>query len=134
MYALTRSTNDEELSVACGVFSLTPAAEFPLRPLCRLRLIPFAQLFDESGKFQQICHAKERPLPTDDDLWVRRYKIRPLRRNSTDGYLIDVQQEPSAIPGIPLAHAHELLAAEWMEWVRDAHKTRRYIGNTCILD
>jgi hypothetical protein len=113
---------------------LTSAAEFPFRPLCRLPLIPFAQLFDESGKFQQICHAKERRVPTDEALRVRRSKIRPLRRNSTDGYLIDVQQEPSAIPGIALAHAHELLAAEWREGARDTHRTRRGARNPCILE
>jgi hypothetical protein len=121
-------------SVACGVFSLTPAAEFPLRSICRLHRIPFAQLLYQSGEFQQIRHAEERPLSADNDLRVRSHEIRPLRWNRADGRLIDVQQKSSAIPVVPLAHACELLAAERMEWVRDAHKTRRCACNTCILD
>jgi hypothetical protein len=91
-------------------------------------------VLDEASEFQQIRQAEERLLPTDDNLWVRRHAIRPLRRNRANSYLIDLQQEPSAIPGIPLAYARQLLAAERMEWVRDAHKMRRCIGNTCILE
>jgi hypothetical protein len=45
-----------------------------------------------------------------------------------------LEQEASARPGVPLAHACELPAAERMEWVRDTHKTRRGACNTCILD
>jgi hypothetical protein len=127
-------TDDEAPAVVCGVFSLTPAAEFPLRTICRLSYIPFAQLRDQSGEFQQIRHAHERSMPADDELWVRRHTIRPLRRNRADGRVIDVQQEPSAIPSISLTHARQLLATERMEWVRDAHKTRRCACNTCILD
>jgi hypothetical protein len=91
-------------------------------------------VLDQAGEFQQISHAKERPLPTDNDLWIRRYEIRPLRRNRADGRFIDLQQEPSAIPGVPLTHARQLLATERMKGVHDAHKTRRCIGTTCILD
>jgi putative SOS response-associated peptidase YedK len=36
-----------------------------------------------------------------------------------------LQQGSSAIPSVPLTHARQLLTAERMEWVRDAHKTRR---------
>lgn len=134
MYARTRSPYDAAPALACGVFSLTSAAEFPLRPICRLHCIPPAQLLDQSGEFQQIHYAEERLLPTDDNLGVRRHEIRPLRRNRADGHLIDVEQEPSAIAGVPLTYARQLLAAERMEWVRDAHKTRRCACNTCILD
>ena len=102
--------------------------------ICSLSCISFAQVLDEANEFQQIRQAKECPLPTDDNLWVRRHEIRPLRRNSADGYLIDLQQEPPAIPGIPLAYACQLPTAERMEWVHDAHKTRRCIGNICILE
>jgi len=113
---------------------LTHAAEFALHLICLLRRITATQLLDQPGEFQQIRHAKERPLRADDNLRIRRYQIRPLRWNSANGRLIDLQQKSSARPVVPLAHARELLAAERMEWVRDAHKTRRCACNTCILD
>ena len=134
MYVPTMSTDDEASSVACGVFSVTPAAVFPLRTICRLHCIPFAQLLDQPGEFQQIRHTEKRTLLAEDDLRIRSRTIRPLWGNSTNGRLIDLQQEPFAIPGIPLTHARQLLAAERMEWVRDAHKTRRCTCNTCILE
>jgi hypothetical protein len=118
------SAYDEWPSIVCGVFSLTCAAEFPLPPICRLQRLTSAKLLYQPCEFQQIRHAKERTLLADDELRVRRHEIRPLRRNRADGPLIDAQQETPSIPVVPLAHAHELLAAEWMEWVRDAHKTR----------
>jgi hypothetical protein len=134
MAAPPRSPDEEAAAVTCGIVLLTPAAEFPLRMICRLPCLALAQVLDETNEFQQIRQAKERPLPTDDNLWVRCHAIRPLRRNSADGYLIDLQQKPLAIPGIPLADACQLPPVERMEWVRDAYKTRRCIGNTCILD
>ena len=117
-----------------GVFSLTPAAEFSLHPIRLLHRLPSAQLLDQPYEFQQIRHAKERSLRTDDDFRVRCHEIRPLRGNRANGRLINLQQEPSARPGVPLAHACELSAAERMEGVRDVHKTRRCAGNTCILE
>jgi hypothetical protein len=128
------SACDAEPAVACDVFSLTSAAEFPLHLIGLLPRITFAQLLDQPGEFQQIRHAEERTLRAEDELRIRHRAIRPLRGNSTHGRLIDLQQEPSAIPGVPLAYARELLAAERMEWMRDAHKTRRCACNTCILD
>jgi hypothetical protein len=118
----------------CGIFPLTPAAEFPLHTISRLHRLPSTQPLDQPHEFQQIYYAKERSLRADDALRVRRHKIRPLRGNRADGRLIDLQQKSSARPVVPLAHARELLAAERMEWVRDAHKTRRCACNTCILD
>jgi hypothetical protein len=120
--------------VACGVFSLTLAAEFPLHTVCRLHRIASAQLLYQPGEFQQIRHAEERTLLADDDLRVRSNEIRPLRWNRADGSIIDAQQETSSITVVPLAHASELFAAEWMEWVRDAHKTRRCDRSACTLD
>ena len=118
----------------CGVFSLTLAAEFTLHTICLLQRITSAQLIYQPCEFQQIRHAEERTLRADDDLRIRSHEIRPLRWNRADGRLIDLQQESSARPVVPLAHARELLAAERMEWVRDAHKARRCDCNTCILD
>ena len=54
MAAPPQSTDDEAAAVACGVVSLTPAAEFPLRTICGLPCIAFAQVLDEASEFQQI--------------------------------------------------------------------------------
>lgn len=70
----------------------------------------------------------------DDDLRVRGNQICPLRRNGANGRIVDAQQKTSSVTVVPLAHASELLATEWMERVRDAHKTRRCDRSTCILD
>lgn len=118
----------------CGVFSFTSAAEFTLHSICLLHRITSCQLLDQPGEFHQIRHAEKRPLLADDEFQVRRHKIRPLRRHGTDGRLINAQQEPSPIPVVPLAYARKLLAAEGMEGVRDAHKTRRCDRSVCILD
>ena len=117
-----------------GVISFTSTAEFLLHTICLLHRLTSAQLLDQLGEFHQICHAEKRPLFTYNELRVQHHEIRPLRGNRADGGLIDLQQEPSARPVVPLAHARELLATERMEGMRDAHKTRRCICNTCILD
>jgi hypothetical protein len=117
-----------------GVFSFTLSAEFTLHTIWLLQRLTSAKLIDQSCEFQQIRHAEERPMVTDDELRVRGNESCPLRRHRADGRLIDAQQEPSAITVVPLAHARELLAAEGMEWVRDAHKTRRCDRSVCTLD
>jgi len=84
-----------------------------------------AELIYESSKFHQIHHAEERTVPAYNDFRVRSNPVRPLRRNRTDGFVIDPQQESSSIAVVPLAHAGKLFAAERMEWVCDAHKARQ---------
>lgn len=69
-----------------------------------------------------------------DDLRVRSYEIRPLRRNRADSRIIDLQQKTFSIAVVPLAHANELSAAERVERMRDAHKTRGYDRSICILE
>jgi hypothetical protein len=118
----------------CGVFSLTFAAEFTLHTIGLPHHITSAKLLYQPGEFQQIRHAEERTLLADDDLRVRHGEIRPLRRNRADGSLIDTQQETSTIPVVPLAYTSELFAAKGMEWVCDAHKTRRCDRSACTLD
>ena len=117
-----------------GVFSFTYAAEFTLHLLGLLHRLPSTQLLDQPGEFHQIRQAEQRTLFPYDELRVRCHEICPLRWNRADGCLIDLQQEPSAIPVVPLAYARELLAAEGMEWMRDAHKTRRCDRSACTLD
>jgi len=69
-----------------------------------------------------------------DDLRIRSHEIRPLRRNRADRRIIDLQQKSFSIAVVPLAHASELFAAQWVERMGDTHKTRRCEGSTCILD
>lgn len=70
----------------------------------------------------------------NNDLGVRSNEIRPLLWNRADCPVIDLQQEASSIEVAPLTHHSELLAAEWMKRMRDAHKARPCARNTCILD
>jgi len=85
-------------------------------------------------EFEQIRHTEERTMLANDHLGVRSDKIRPLLWNRADCLVIDLQQEASSIKVAPLTHYSELLAAEWMKRMRDAHKARLYARNTCILD
>jgi hypothetical protein len=93
-----------------------------------------AQLIYQPSKFQKIRHAEERTMLAYDHLRVRSNQVRPLWRNRADRRIIDLQQKTPSRPVVPLAHAGELLAAEWMKRMRDAHKTRRGGRNTCTLN
>ena len=61
----------------------------------------------------------------EDDLGVRRDEIRPLSQHSADGPILDLQQETLSGSVRPFTHARELLAAERMKGMCDAHKARR---------
>ena len=69
-----------------------------------------------------------------DDLRVRSNEIRPLRRNRADGCIIDLQQKTSSIAVVPFTYASDLLAAERMERMRDAYKTRGCDRSSCTRD
>ena len=69
-----------------------------------------------------------------NNLQVRRNEIGPLQRNGADRHIVDLQQKTLSIGVAPFAHANELLAAQWMKRVRDAHKVRRYDRSICILE
>ena len=94
-------------------------------------------LSDESrhqvGQLQKICDANERPALADDDLWVGCDDVRPLPRHRAHAFIVDAQQEPRAVPVVPLTDADELLAAERVERVRHAYKTCRRVGRACNL-
>jgi hypothetical protein len=92
-----------------------------------------AELIYQSSEFQKIRQAEERTMFAYDDLRIRSHQIRPLRRNRADRRIIHLQQKTSSSPVLPLAHARELFAAEWMKRMCDAHKTRRCDRNTCTL-
>jgi hypothetical protein len=94
-------------------------------------------LSDESlhqlGKFQHVCDAQHRPVLAEGALRIGPHDIRPLRRHRAHGLLVDAQQEPRAIPVVPLGDADKLPSAQRVKWVRHAHKTRRRDGRACIL-
>ena len=69
-----------------------------------------------------------------DDLRGRRNEIGPLQRNGADRHIVDLQQKTPSIRVAPFAHANELLVAQWMKRVRDAHKARRCDRSICILN
>ena len=86
---------------------------------------PAAELIYQRCQFEQIGQAEERTVLAYNDLRVRGDQIRPLRRNGANGRIVHSQQETSTVPVVPLAHASQLLAAQWVERMRDAHKMRR---------
>jgi hypothetical protein len=89
--------------------------------------------FHQSGKPQEIRDADKRPPLPDDDLRIGCDRIRPLRRDRAHVVLVDTQQEPRAVPVVPLAYAHELSPAERVERVHHTHKTRHCVRRGCIL-
>lgn len=107
----------------CGIFVFTR-----LRPT----LLP-----DESGhqlgKLQKIWNAQHPAALAHHDLRIERNRIRPVPRDRADAIVVDAQQEPRAVPVVPLADADETLAAERMERVRYLHKTRGRARRACIL-
>lgn len=91
------------------------------------------QPIHQFGKLHKICDPDNRPALADGDLRIGRHVIRPLRRHRAHGLLANLEQEPRAVPVVPLADAYKLLSAERMKWMRHAYKARRCGGRPCIL-
>ena len=121
--ALVRIRERRSWLYKCGIFRLT---------LPRLPLLSDEPLH-QSGKLQKIRHPEECATLADDDLGIGRDDIRPLPRYRADAIVVDAQQEPRAVPVVPLAYADQLPPAERVERVRHSHKTRRCVGRACIL-
>ena len=93
--------------------------------------LPFDQPRHQVGKRQQISNP-EQPAPlAHDDLRIGCHDVGPLPRHCADLVPVDAQQEPHPIPGVPLAHADELLSAERVKRVCDAYKARARVRNAC---
>lgn len=75
-------------------------------------------------EIEQIRQAKERTVLPYNDFRIRGGKIGPLRQNRADCHLINLQQQTLAVNVVALAYADELLAAQRMKRVRDAHKAQ----------
>lgn len=85
------------------------------------------------GQLHQVDSAQECPSTADDDLWIRAYKISPLRRNRPYRSAVILQQEAFAIPVISFADTGEPSPEQWVEWMRDPHKLQRWTRRVCIL-
>src|ERR1700677_4987904 len=73
------------------------------------------EAFHKLGEINQVRDPKRRaPLP-HDDFGIRSDHVGPLRRNRTNGAVVDAQQKSLAGSVIALTDADELPAAERME-------------------
>lgn len=107
----------------CGVFYLTCAVQTGLPNEARHQL----------GKLQKIGDSQECAAFADHDRRIRRHDVRPVPWHRAHSIGAHAEQEPRAVPIVPLTDAHELLSAQRVKRVRDANKTRRCVGRACIL-
>jgi hypothetical protein len=89
---------------------------------------------DQLRELHQVGDSEERSALPDGDFGIRNDGVRPLRWDGADGLGIDLQEEPLAVPIVPLGDAGELPPAERVERVGHAHKTRGSIRSICISD
>ena len=122
------------MSARCGVFAFTVAAQFALHIIGRLHRIASAEPLDQSSELHKVRNAEKCALLAHDHLRIRSDNVGPLRRNRAAGFPIDPQQQASAIAGIALAYANELLSTQGVKRMRDAYKARGWNRNICILD
>ena len=113
-----------QLLYTCGTIILTNArtSRTPLR----------GEAFYKLGEINQVCDPKRRaPLP-HDDFGIRGDHVGPLRRNRTNGAVVDAQQKSLAGPVKALTDADELPAAERMEGMGYSNKLHRSGRKVCI--
>jgi len=87
----------------------------------------------QCGKRQQVCDPQDRATIAKGDLRIGPHHIRPMRRHRAHGLVVDPEQEPGAVPIVPLADADELLSRERVEWVRHPYKMRCRGRRACIM-
>gem|GEM_PF-4874025 len=107
----------------CGVILFTSS-----RPFQRASAEPRHQI----SELHQVRNTQQPTPLAEDHLWIGRYKVRPLPRHRVNAVL-STQQEPRAVPVVPLAHTDEPLSTERMERVRHTDKTLIPSGRACIL-
>lgn len=117
-----------------GRVIFTPAANSPYTFSRVPPRAAFREACDESSELQQVGDPEESPLLAHDDLGISRHGVCPLRQNRAHGGDIDLQQEPLAVPVVPLAHADELPSAERMEWMRYGEEPFGRGRSVCIPD
>jgi hypothetical protein len=107
----------------CGIVVLTPTRVPP----------QIRQPRHEVGEAKQVHNAETRTSPAEHELRVGRDVVRPVHRERADAIRVDPQQEPRTVAVAPLTNARELLAAQRVERMRDAHKARHRERRACIL-
>jgi len=107
----------------CGVVCFTPISRALLSQVS----------LHQFGKPQQIRDPQQCAPAADHNLRIRCDDVGPVLRHRADMVSVEAQQEPRAVPVVPLADADELSSAERMEGVRHAHKTRHRVRRPCIL-
>lgn len=115
-----------------GGYSLTRAATLPLH-ISSLRWVPLpTQLADQSGQLHQVSGAEQGAVPASEDLRVRSHQIGPLQRDGTNRAVIHLQEQMRPVAVVSLANTGQLLAAQRMEGMQDAHKPRPFDGTVRI--
>lgn len=84
---------------------------------------------DQVGEPQKVSDSRSRTTAADGDFQIRRDRVGPPRRYRVDSTSGNMEQQPHPVGAVSLANAYELLPAEWMERVRNEHKTRRRVWN-----
>jgi len=93
-----------------------------------------AEPFHQPSEFHQVRQPEQCSPLAHDDLRIRGNKVRPLRGDRANDLIINLQQKPSAVAVIPLAHPGELLSTQRMKRMSYPHKARRCERSVCILD
>ena len=79
------------MEICCGINHLTVAAKSSLRFLAQSHGFPIGKALHQAGQLHQVDSTQECPSTADDDLWIRAYKISPLRRNRPYGSAVILQ-------------------------------------------
>ncbi|HEX3680185.1 MAG TPA: hypothetical protein VHU90_10730, partial [Galbitalea sp.] len=90
-----------------------------------------AEVRDQLRQLHQVGDSGDGSALPDGDRGIGCDNVRPLRRDGANSPGIDLQQEPLAVPVVPLADAGELPPAEWVERMRYAHKMRGSCRSIC---
>ena len=82
------------------------------------------QITNQPSQIHEISGAEKGAAPSSDDLRIGSDQIGPLQRNGANRIIIHLQEQVRPIAVVSLGNAQELLAAERMERMQDAHKPR----------
>lgn len=131
-YLHTTLCHGQAKPIGSGIFVVTHAAQFALRPIGCLPRTTSAEPFYQPSEFHQVRHPEKRSPLAQDELRIRDGNVRPLWWDRATGLVIDLQQKTHAIAVVPSTQAGELLSAKGMERMSHPHKVRRYERKMCI--
>ena len=90
------------------------------------------ELTHQSSQLHQVPGAKQGAVSASNDLQVGSHQICPLQRDGTNRAIIHLQEQMRPVAVVSLANTGQLLAAERMEGMQDAHKPRPFDGTVRI--